>query len=489
MSGGAKLRSLAASLCAAALALLACADRAAAADTSDTPSERLQARLRAADAWLGRRLEQEAVPGAAVAVLHDQTLLWLKGFGHGDAARTLPATGDTRFGICSISKLFTAIAAMQLRDAGRIELDAPISRYLPWYRPADDAEAPVTARALLSHVSGLPREAGQPYWATRLFPDRAQLPGRAPAMPAAAPFRYFDYSNYGMVLLGEIVARRSGLDYDAYVRRRLLDPIGLADTATQWPRALYGRGFAVGYGARNGRGERKPLPFYEIKALGPAAGISSSAADLARFAAWQFRVLDGKEDGVLRAATLRDMQRIHWVSPDSPDESWGLGFRVFRHGEETLVGHDGGCPGFNSSFILRPQDRTAVIMLVNVNDVDPGTLALSLYDFLAGAIREAYPPPAAPAAAPHDLSLYEGVYARPDYHNDIYILPERGELTAISLYAGAPGERIERFRHVADHGFRRVRADGSLAETLRFEPGPDGRPIRLWRNDQFMERR
>jgi CubicO group peptidase (beta-lactamase class C family) len=460
------------------------------AGTADAAEARLQARIRAADAWLGRFLEQEAVPGAAVALVHDQKVIWMKGFGHSDAARTRPATADTRFSICSISKLFTSMAAMQLRDEGRLELDAPIATYLPWYQATGDKDAPITIRALLSHVSGLPREAGAPYWATRVFPDRKQLLDRAGGLEATSPpFRYFDYSNYGMVLLGEIVASLSGSDYESYLQRRLLDPIGLKDTSVHWPKALYGREFAIGHGPRNGRGKRKPLPFYEINALVPAAGISSSAADLARFAAWQFRVLDGRENGVLAAASLRDMQRIHWVSHDRPDESWGLGFRVFRHGEETLVGHDGGCPGFNSSFIMRPQDRTAVIMLVNVNDVDPGKVALSLYDFLAGAVREAYPRPSPSIPVPPDLTVYEGVYARPDYHNHVYILPENGALTAMSLYGSAPGQEMEHYQHIEETTFRRVRPDGSLAETLRFELGRDGRPIRLWRNGQFMERR
>lgn len=485
MSRGTRLSErIAALLCVAALSLSAFSASASAAETAE---ERLQARIRAADAWLGRFLEQEAVPGAAVAVVHDQKLLWLKAFGHSDVARTLPATPDTRFSICSISKLFTSMAAMQLRDAGRLELDAPISRYLPWFRPKGEGDAPVSARALLSHVSGLPREAGDPYWVTRVFPDRERVLDHAGTSATSPPFRYFDYSNYGMVLLGEVVARLSGSDYDSYVQRRLLDPIGLADTGSRWPQALYGREFAVGYGPRNGQGAREPLPFYEIKALGPAAGFSSSATDLARFAAWQFRVLGGADDGVLGGASLRDMQRIHWVSPDLPEESWGLGFRVFQRGEETLVGHDGGCPGFNSSFILRPQDRTAVIMLVNVNDVDPGKVALSLYDFLAGPIREAYPRPPA-ASPPVDLAIYEGIYGRPGYHNHVYVLPANGELTTMSLYESAPGQRVERYRHVEGTIFRRVRNDGSLAETLRFELGPDGRPMRLWRNDQFMER-
>lgn len=449
----------------------------------------LQARVRAADAWLGVYLEQEAVPAAAVAVVHDQKILWEKGFGHADAEKKVPVSADTRFSICSISKLFTGMAVMQLRDAGEIELDRPVSAYLPWYAEGEKGQEPATIRSMLSHVSGLPREAGLPYWATREFPDPENIKSQTETLSAQSkPFEYFQYSNLAMVLLGEIVEAVSGLSYETYAQRRLLNPIGLKNTSPNWPRALYGGEFAAGFGPRAGNGTRKPFAYYDIGALTPAAGFSSSAADLARFASWQFRVLEGTEADTLSASALREMQRIHWASPDRPEESWGLGFRVFQHGGETLVGHDGGCPGFNSTFIMRPQDRIAIVMLVDVNDVDPGPLALSLYDFLTPVIKEAYPVPAPAPIRTLDLSAYEGVYGRTDYHNHIYVLPENGELTTIALYDDAPGTRLERYRHVEGTTFRRIRHDGSLAETLTFDLDQGGEPVRLWRHHQFMER-
>lgn len=447
----------------------------------------MQARLRAAEAWLGVYLEQEAVPAAAVAVVRDQKILWEKGFGHADEAKKIPVSADTRFSICSISKLFTSMAVMQLRDAGEVDLDKPASAYLPWYDEGVKVGEPATIRSMLSHVSGLPREAGLPYWATREFPDLESVKGQTETLSVQSnPFEYFQYSNLAMALLGEIVEEVSGVSYETYIERRLLIPIGLKNTSPNWPRELYGRAFALGYGPRAGNGTRKPFAYYDIDALAPAAGFSSSVADLSRFASWQFRVLEGAEPDTLSASALREMQRIHWASPDRPEESWGLGFRVFQHGDETLVGHDGGCPGFNSTFIIRPQDRIAVIMLVDVNDVDPGPLALSLYDFLAPAIRKAYQGPA-PARAP-DLSAYEGVYGRADYHNHVYVFPENGELATMALYDDAPGMRLERYRHIEGTTFRRIRPDGSLAETLTFDLDRDGEPVRLWRHHQFMER-
>jgi CubicO group peptidase (beta-lactamase class C family) len=433
------------------------------------------------------------VPAASVAVVHDQDVLWSRGLGFTDRARRVPASADTRFSICSISKLFTSIAAMRLRDAGQLDLDAPVSTYLPWY-PDDSAAAttgPVTVRSILSHVSGMPREANAPYWATREFPDESDLKDLLERQDANAPaFVHFDYSNLGMVLLGEIVASLTGTNYQTHVQRKLLEPLGLSQTTPRWPRELYGTEFALGYAARNGRGERKALPFYEIGALTAAAGFSSSAADLARFASWQFRVLDGNDAGVLASTTLHEMQRVHWMSLDGQGERWGLGFRLQQRGGEMLVGHEGGCPGFTSSLIMQPADKIAVIVLVDVNDVDAGEVALNLYDLLAEPIRAAYPRTAVvPADASPDPAIFEGVYGRPEYHNDIYVLAEEGGLMTISLYARAPAERIEHYRYVDGTTFRRLRPDGSLAETLRFELNDRGEPARAWRNSQFLDHR
>src|SRR5688500_2396727 len=102
-------------------------------------------------------------PGLSIAIVHDQTVLWARGFGFADAERKRPATPDTLYRIGSITKLFTATAIMQLRDAGKLRVDDPVTTYLPWFSIGNTLGKPITVRHLITHTSGLPREAGFPY--------------------------------------------------------------------------------------------------------------------------------------------------------------------------------------------------------------------------------------------------------------------------------------------------------------------------------------
>ncbi len=454
---------------------------------------KLDAKLRAAEKWLDVYLEQEAVPGASVAIVHDQKIIWSKGFGYANLAGKVPATPQTRYSICSVSKLFTAIAAMQLRDQGKLDIDKPVGDYLSWYNIHDveKPDGPVTARAIMSHVSGLPRESDTPYWSTASFPDLDTVKKRLSEQTNLyRAYDYLQYSNLGLTLLGQEVEAVSGQDYHAYVKAKLLDPIGLSSTTSELPKELHGKAFAVGYKARNGKGERATFPFYTVNAIAPAAGFASTVEDLGRFASWQFRALEGGNP-VLKSSTLREMQRVHWMTPDKPDETWGLGFAVYNQKGKTLVGHGGYCPGYRTSLMMRPQDKVAVIAMVNVNDVAPEAITRGLYDLLAGDIKAAYPdkPATTPTVAPQrDLSIYEGLYSRPGYDYDTYVVPYGDELIGVGLYAGNPSEDIDRYRHVEGDVFRRVRPDDSLAEPVRFEMGKDGKPVRMWTHSNPLDR-
>ncbi|MFQ3665093.1 MAG: serine hydrolase domain-containing protein, partial [Sphingomonadaceae bacterium] len=182
---------------------------ALAAPAAAAPDPEVAARLKAAEAWLGVQLAREGVVGASAAIVKGEETLWARGFGLANAAAKVPATADTRYSICSISKLFTSILAMQERDAGRLNLDEPVDGVLPWFRigPVEGQDGPVTARGIMSHVAGLPREADLPYWSEIAFPDREAIRQRVPSQ--AMLYRGFDqlqYSNLGMVVLGELAA-------------------------------------------------------------------------------------------------------------------------------------------------------------------------------------------------------------------------------------------------------------------------------------------
>src|SRR5262249_3920672 len=147
----------------------------------------------------------------------------------------IPATPDTLFRIASITKTFTATAIMQLRDQGKLQLDDPVTKHLPSFavRPREPGGQPITIRHLLTHVSGLPREADAPYWMNDQFPTREDIAKALSDLEQvfAAESRW-KYSNLAVAVAGQIVSVVSGQPWDRYVTQHILDPLGMAATLT-----------------------------------------------------------------------------------------------------------------------------------------------------------------------------------------------------------------------------------------------------------------
>lgn len=469
----------------AATALLAAAAAAAAAAA---PSPDAAARLRMAESWLATQLARDGVVGASAAVVHGEETIWARGFGYANAEARVPATPDTRYSVCSISKLFTSMLAMQERDAGRLDLDAPVETILPWARlqPVEGQDGPVTARAIMSHVAGLPREIDFPYWSEARFPDSPTI--RARVGEQAMLYRGFDqyqYSNLGLTLLGEMAATTAGGEFGPLVTRRILAPLGLTNTTPEIPLALRGKALAIGYTARGTGWSRQPFPPYTLNGVAPAAGFASTANDLARFAGWQFRLLRTGGDEVLKASTLREMQRAHWVTPDRPDEARGLGFAILSQGGKTLVGHAGWCPGYRSQLLMRLPDRIAVVLLTNVDDADTSALAREVYDLVSPPLLA----DAAPAKRTRDFSAFEGRYGLPESASDQLVVQLGDELVSLPLFlASGAAKSLTRWKPSGDDRFRRVLESGAPGDELRFDRDRRGQVTRLWIHSNPMNR-
>src|SRR5260370_34777539 len=266
------------------------------------------------DAWIGATAAAREEPGLAIGIVHDQDLIWSKGYGHADRERRVPVTASTLFRIGSISKLFTTTAIMQLRDAGKLRLDDPVSSQLSWFQVKSAApDAPgITIRHLLTHTSGLARELPLPYWNDLRFPTRAEMIRLAPMQQAILPPETkFKYSNLALAIAGEIVAAVSGEPYERYVAEHIWQPLRMRSTrVTPDSRTP---GLATGYRKRVPGQPREVEDFIDAGGLTPAANIASSVEDLAKFAALQFR--DGPAGGaqILRGSTLREMRRGEWA--------------------------------------------------------------------------------------------------------------------------------------------------------------------------------
>lgn len=438
--------------------------------------QEVEAAFMVLDAWIRATMAQREQPGLSIGVVYDQELVWAKGYGYADAERKIPATPATVYRIASISKLFTATAIMQLRDAGKLQLDDPVAKHLSWFKMKSvDADVPVvTIRHLITHTSGLPRESPVCYWNDLNFPGREDMIRMlAEQEPVFPPETEWKYSNLALAVSGEIVAAVSGEQFAQYVEGHILKPLGMSST-TVLPQLLT-KGLAVGYGRRAPGLVREEEPFIDIKGLVPAGNLASTVEDLARFASLQLR--DGPAGGsqVLKGSTLREMHRLQWLRPDW-QSGQGLGFAVRRVGTQARVGHGGSVPGHRTQIEIAPADKLAVIVLTNANDGNPMDYVNQAFTIVGPAMTRAAEKPKLKAQADPSWQKYVGTYTWK--HSDVEIMVLDGELTMVVPEADNPWESRVILTPVGPHTFR-MKGGSSSGELLKFALDPSGKVTRM----------
>ncbi|MBC7187294.1 MAG: beta-lactamase family protein [Calditrichaeota bacterium] len=435
----------------------------------------VDAKLSLLEKWVEELIEYYHLPGVAVGIVHDQELMYAKGFGYADLSTKTPVTPRTLFRVASITKLFTATAIMQLRDAGKLALDDPVHKYLPWFTVQGQQPGwpPVTIRQLLTHTSGLPREAAFPYWTDHVFPTREQLIAALPSQEMVyQPDTRWKYSNLGMALLGEVVAAASGTSYAQYVEEHILRPLGMAATRVEVTTTT--PGLATGYLRYIEGRQREVAPFTDSRGLTAAANIATNIEDMARFCSLQFRYDDLSPSAVVKGSTLREMHRVHWLRPDW-QSGYGLGFSVRRAGSRTLVGHGGWVAGFRSQVLFSPEERLAAIVFINAEDFNPGAIATKALELVAPALAAEE----APAQPAFDSTWvrFVGSYQDPTHwRTDVLILDGRLYLYGFSYPPeDDPAEALVELEPVGKGRFRRS-SDG---ETVVFEVDRTGAVTRI----------
>jgi CubicO group peptidase (beta-lactamase class C family) len=304
-----------------------------------------------------RRLALEAqragrLPSLAAAVFRGDELVWSDAVGLADVEEQREATPDTQYAVASITKTFTAVSVMQQRDAGDLELDEPLSSYLP-----EAAHGSPTLRRMLAHASGLQREPPGEVWESLRFPGEEELLARlGEAEQVLAPGAAWHYSNLAYALLGHVVARVSGTPFRDYVQERLLEPLGL--TRTTWgPAAPAAKPYFVA--PYSDAVQREPE--LELGGKGGESGLSSTVGDLARWASF----LADPDEAVLAPASVAEMHDLQIMAEPDWTLGWGLGIELWRRGERIFAGHTGGFPGFLSMFVYSRRDRVGAVVLTN----------------------------------------------------------------------------------------------------------------------------
>ncbi len=358
-------------------------------------------------AWMEGQRAYRGLPGIAIGVVHDQQLVWATGFGYADVANKVPMTPQTKFRMASHSKMFAAIAIMQLREEGKLRLDDPVEKYLPWFRakPAGPDDGPITIEQLLSHVSGLQREAGD-HWSTNDFPTEDEIRRLYSERQAAfAPNVRWKYSNLAFAVAGLVVEQVTGQKWADYVQQHIFTPLGM--TGSSVDRNV--PGLTVPYGRRMPDGSRAIIPFIDSRGMAAATGVTSNVMDMAKFASAQFR--RGPRGGaqIVSSGSWREMHRVRAI-----DETWvsgtGLGFDIRRISDRSWVGHGGGYLGNTTQTFVQLDDKVGLIVLTNTNDSNVGDILRQLAVTVGAAVAKAGAPKPVVVAWDPAWSRFAGLY-------------------------------------------------------------------------------
>ena len=362
--------------------------------------------------------ERARVPGIAYGIVIDGRLAHSGAVGHRDIRTKAPVDADTVFRIASMTKSFTALCIMRLRDEGKLSLDDPAERYVPElarlaYPTADSPR--ITIRHLLSHAEGFPED--NPWGDRQLAATDAEMSAMmARGIPfSTAPGTAYEYSNFGFAILGRIVSNVSGMPYRQYLQANILKPLGMTVTTLE-SRDVPPERLAHGY--RLEGDELVDEPALPDGAFGPMGGMLTSTRDLAAYvaflsSAWPAR--DDPDTGPVRRSTLREMQQVWRPSPatvsrdavDAPLKlnavGYGFGLRVLQTcGLSHVVGHSGGLPGFGSHMRWLPEHGVAIIAMGNLTYTSWGRVtedALEALERTGGLEPRAAQPSAALVAA------------------------------------------------------------------------------------------
>jgi CubicO group peptidase (beta-lactamase class C family) len=308
---------------------------------------------------------EKRLPSLAAAVLRDEELIWETAVGAADVEAGTDATPDTQYRIGSITKTFTAAAIMQLRDAGKLDLEDTLDRHVEGV-----AHTP-TIRRLLSHASGLQRETQDDSWLSLRFaqPDELlETLGQAElVLPSGARFHY---SNLAFALLGIVVERVSGVPYMDYVRERLFGPVGLTRVSFDpEPPA------ATGYVAQPYTDGAWDAIGVETGAWAAAGQLWGTVGDICRWGAF----LADPDESVLASSSAEEMRTVQAIADH---ERWlsgyGLGLGLNRDGDRILAGHGGSMPGFIAQLLFSAKDKVVVAELTNESQADLGELGIAL---------------------------------------------------------------------------------------------------------------
>lgn len=365
------------------------------ASTSTAASAQTSFNTAQLDTFVTQMMEDYSVPGVGLAVVENGKISYAKGYGVRDVTKDAPVTPDTSFPIGSVTKSFTALDMMVLVDEGSVDLDAPVTTYIPEFKLSDpESTKTVTVRNLLSHTSGLVRTDASTFDTSITAEDIIKAAATTPLV--GKPGEMFVYSNVNTIVAGEIIERISGESWETFTRKRIFAPLGM-DTATLSIDELEEQSNIATPSIPDVRnGGLQTTDYLTLGADIPAGAINASAADMARYALFQL----GNGAPLLSQKSLNEMHKGQITAPDfnllgiladlastaaenstaeNPadvssslvtNEQYGFYWAVEDFLGETLVQHGGTVSGGTANVTLLPEQRSGVVILANTESAN-----------------------------------------------------------------------------------------------------------------------
>jgi len=459
------------------------------------------------DAYVSSVMRAFNVPGVALAIVKDGQVVVAKGYGVRTLGSADAVDARTLFGIASNTKLFTATAIGILVDEGKIEWDAPVTRYLPWFALSNPyVTFELTVRDLLVHRSGLGLGAGDLLWWPPSTYNRRQIAERLRYLPLARSFRSaYAYDNVLYLVAGHVIEAVSGTSWENFISTRILQKVGMSGSNVRHSDAARGGNIATPHASVEGR--VRPIAPFDSDNTNPAGGINSSAEDMAK---WMLVQLSGGKlaDGstLFSPATARELTTLVTPIPvgvvraeiaplQSAFRGYALGLEVRDYRGHKLLTHTGGLPGYVSRVAMIPDAHVGVAVLTNQESTAAfDAIAFHVLDQYLGAAfdwldgykrvqaledasmadadrrtagaRDAHAKPSLP------LEKYAGTY-RDVWYGPVTISQENGHLVMRFSHTPALVGDLEPWQHdtfVARWRDRELRADAFVTFALN----PDG---------------
>ena len=344
------------------------------------------------------QMEDHQLPAFSIALVDGDSIVWARGFGYEDPDKKIPATAHTIYRVGSVSKLFTDIAIMQMVESGKVDLDAPVKKYVPDFHPKNPFGKPITLRELMSHRSGLVRETPRGNY---FDPDAPSLQDTIRSLNSTtlvyAPGTQLKYSNAGIAVVGYALQELNHRPFSEYLKRAVLVPMGMNESSFA-PEPQLMSNLAKAY-MWSYDGLTFSAPKFEL-GIAPAGCMYSSVTDLAQFLMVLFKGGSGPGGQVLKRETLAQMWTPQFAA-HGQKTGYGLGFGVSEVDGHRAIGHGGAIYGFATEVVGLPDERLGVVTVTTmdaanavVNVVAKQALELML------AKRQGKPLPSFPSTTP-----------------------------------------------------------------------------------------